>query len=116
MKKYHDSQCIRAALGLWMRRDWHVAAKIFLKPDGKLFTPTELKVTFYNLLNLDGVEYVPLEKCDNFDPVKGCLGHEVGGGEEQSKESGDDKANQKPLPPPLPPRRGRPPKKVVENG
>jgi hypothetical protein len=39
-------------------------------------TPKEVKAEFKRLLST-GVQYIPFGSCDNFDPLKGCMGHEA---------------------------------------
>lgn len=42
--------------------------------DGRLMSRGEAKERL-ELLDFQGIKYVPSDDCDNFDPQKGCLGH-----------------------------------------
>lgn len=48
-----------------------------IKEDGKpVKTVSQLKKGLLALKS-EGHRFIPAEGCDNFDPVKGCLGHET---------------------------------------
>jgi hypothetical protein len=54
-------------------RDWKGAIRT---EDGRLLTePEEIREAFFDEL-AKGHEYIPMGKCDNFDPKTGCRGHD----------------------------------------
>lgn len=72
----HMSQSITGPLVNWNDSDWIKALDWITRDDGTRYSSvSELRRQFVNLL-LEGCHVVPLGKCDNFDKVKGCLGHE----------------------------------------
>ncbi len=71
---YHLSQSVDGPLMNWTMRDWKKATKYITRPDGSRFSPVELKQAFLDEL-AQGHRVIPLAPCDNFDFVKGCLGH-----------------------------------------
>jgi len=60
----------------WSKREWREATKWFTKKGGGNYTMYELKEEFLRMYS-EGILYIPYGDCDNFDPKKGCLGHEV---------------------------------------
>lgn len=51
--------------------------KLFVNDDGSKATIHEVRNYLYDKLK-EGFEVIPLgNECDNFDKVKGCLGHPV---------------------------------------
>lgn len=78
MKTVHMAQSVRGPLINWTWKDWKSATHWITKPDGSRYTVIELKNAFLDLL-VAGNEVIPLGKqCDNWDPKKGCLGHDDG--------------------------------------
>ncbi len=76
MKRFHLSQSVRGALTNWGPVDWVNATEWITRDDGTKFTSgSELKAEFLNLL-ASGVELIPCDRCDGFDPKNGCPGHE----------------------------------------
>jgi hypothetical protein len=58
----------------WNDREWRNCVR---DDDGKTLTPQEVKSYFLECLS-EGKKVIPVgEKCDNFDYMKGCLGHET---------------------------------------
>ncbi|WP_316150095.1 hypothetical protein [Cupriavidus sp. BIC8F] len=49
---------------------------MFRDDDGRQMTPDEAKHHLLDALAA-GNEFLPIGKCDNFDPKSGCLGHPV---------------------------------------
>jgi len=74
MTMHHISQGITGPLRNWRERDWK-NARNYITQEGKQFGSwQELKAEFQRLAN-EGYEVIPSAGCDNFDKVKGCLGH-----------------------------------------
>jgi hypothetical protein len=65
----HVSMSIRGALS---NREFGC----FQRDDGTPMKPEEAFNELCDLLT-QGYEVVPATKCDNFDPKKGCMGHET---------------------------------------
>jgi hypothetical protein len=75
-KDYHSSQSLINALRDWNGKHWEDAAKILRRPDGTRFhSGEELELFFQQLVDL-GHLVMPIGKCNNFDPVHGCRGHD----------------------------------------
>ncbi len=66
----HMSQSIRGALRL---KDEDLG--FFTHKDGSPVSPIEARKNLIELLD-KGHDVMPVGECDNFDPKKGCLGHE----------------------------------------
>lgn len=74
-KSFHISQSIEFPLMNWSKKDWNIATDYITEGDGKKLTAAELMAEFLRMHG-EGFMYVPYGYCDNFDPKKGCLGHE----------------------------------------
>ncbi len=72
-KKIHMCLSVRGALN-WPKGELRRATKWILKPDGSKFTLEELRNALMDEL-VKGHEVIPINRCDNFDYKKGCLGH-----------------------------------------
>lgn len=71
----HIHQSVSGALINWCDQDWEDATK-WISENGRRFTASELRRRFVELL-ASGVEALPIGgQCDNFDPKRGCLGHD----------------------------------------
>jgi hypothetical protein len=68
---YHIHISIRDVLMNWTDR-WFKG--VFRHYDGHPMTPREAKAGLMNEL-AKGREVLPVQGCDNFDFIKGCLGH-----------------------------------------
>jgi hypothetical protein len=75
-KSFHMSQSIEGPLMNWSKKDWRRATGYMTKDGGKKFTADELKAEFLRMHG-EGILYIPLGECDNFDPKEGCKGHEA---------------------------------------
>ena len=68
------SQSLTGPLANWTWRDWYRATKWWhlngIKPSWR-----QLKSAVQELVD-QGHEVIPYGECDNFDKVRGCLGHE----------------------------------------
>ena len=67
-------QSVKGAIRNWKKREWKIASET-MTFDGKKKTPEGVKDAFLDMLS-EGILYIPIGDCDNFDPKKGCLGHE----------------------------------------
>lgn len=67
--KRHMQLSIIGALKNWSESDFNSLAK-----DNNM-TGKEMKEHFIDLLS-EGTLFIPYGECNNFDPKKGCLGHE----------------------------------------
>lgn len=69
----HISMSVRGALRNWTKKSYH--GYLNDKETGRELSFEEAKEALMAEL-ANGVEAIPLMECDNFDPKKGCLGHE----------------------------------------
>ena len=61
---------------MYDKRDFKKALKYVTNDDGQPYrTVEELREALHDCL-ANGIEYFPCGDCDNFDPKKGCRGHE----------------------------------------
>jgi hypothetical protein len=76
MPLYHFCPSIRTLLGLKPTNlKFYCHNGLFLLSDGRYMTVDEIK-TFLNEELALGHERIRVSGCDNFDPIRGCLGHE----------------------------------------
>lgn len=68
MKNIHVSISVRDALTNMSKRELESA---FKHPDGQKMTSIEIREALYDAL-AQGNEFLPIGKCDNFDPKSGC--------------------------------------------
>lgn len=73
VRTIHMCLSVRGALR-WPPKEFRNACRWVKKADGSKFTPGELREALMDKL-AQGFEVVPMGKCDNFDPKKGCRGH-----------------------------------------
>jgi hypothetical protein len=71
-KSYHLAQSVVGALLNWKDKDWVNVCK---DDNGNWMTPSQVKKEFKRLQK-EGIDLIPMGECDNFDPKKGCLGHD----------------------------------------
>ena len=70
--RHHLSIDLKGALMHWKDKEWIGV----VTEDGKKLSPREVKGRFLDLL-ASGVKLIPMDSsCDNFDPERGCRGHE----------------------------------------
>lgn len=72
----HLSQSLVGALMHWSEQEWIDALSWITRDDGAPFASVDELKTAIGRLVESGTFYVPFGPCDNFDPTKGCLGHE----------------------------------------
>lgn len=76
-KKIHMSQSVRGPLMNWTPRQWQEATDWMKRDDGSRYESGDaLKAAFLDLL-VAGNEVIPVGECDDFDPKKGCRGHDI---------------------------------------
>lgn len=74
MTTYHCSIDISGMLSKPNKREWKRFEK-FATYDGKKLSGEQWKELFRRRYN-DGDRFFPMSQCDNFDPLRGCKGHE----------------------------------------
>lgn len=74
MKTLHMSLSTRGALK-WNKRQQRALAKCLVVDGVHLKTPERLREFLLDCL-ADGNEVLPVGECDDFDPKRGCRGHE----------------------------------------
>lgn len=75
--RFHLAQSVGGALRNWNGRQWNDATEWITRKDGSRMSGEELEHRFRELFD-KGIELIPFgDECDNFDPKKGCLGHEI---------------------------------------
>jgi hypothetical protein len=65
----HDSQSIQAALYNWTKKMWEAEALVQKNTANALMGR-------YKIAHFEGKKVFPVGKCDGFDFVKGCPGHD----------------------------------------
>lgn len=83
MSTIHLSLDIRGVLTNWSDDRFF---GMFRHDDGHKMTAPEVKAELLEFLSR-GYEYIPMGKCDNFDPKSGCRGHADAATPAQSKAS-----------------------------
>jgi len=71
---YHCNISISGMLSKPNKRKWKLFEK-YVTYGGKKLSADEWKQMFCDRLN-DGHLLFPMGTCDNFDPARGCMGHE----------------------------------------
>jgi hypothetical protein len=74
MTMIHASLSVRGAL-YWGKRELRDATAWIKRDDGTRYTTSELRDALMDELS-KGHEFIRIGDCDNFDPKKGCLGHD----------------------------------------
>lgn len=77
MRRIHISVSVRGLMAQG-DKDLEDIASCISVDDKRLETAQEVRDFLDEVLS-EGWEYLPATGCDNFDPKKGCLGHEVEG-------------------------------------
>lgn len=67
-KNYHMSVSVDGAIR-------NKAFYGFTDKSGKLMTKKQAEAHL-TILQMNGIKLLPMDGCDNFDPEKGCLGHD----------------------------------------
>lgn len=70
---FHIAQSVDGALRNWNPSQWRDCCR---DATGKLLTPVQVKREFKKL-QAAGVKFIPMGDCNNFDPEKGCRGHDM---------------------------------------